>query len=788
VREWLTPDRVARAALVLLVLALFREALVGGVFYERDIHLIWHPQIEGFVRAVSQGSLPLWDASPAFGQPLLADPGAQVLYPATWLNLLLPPWLGYTIFALGHVLFSALACHALARRWGLSPLASALGAATWALSGPYLSLVSLWHHFASASYLPAVLLAAEAAIDRRRVRDVLLLGLLLGLQVLGGSADYCAMTLLAVAVWIAVVHVDWRSPRAALPLLAGGAAALLLAAALSAGLWVAALDTASRSARRDLPEAVRTYWSLPPVGLAGTLLAGVPAALPLTETARAYLFEGREPFLVSLYLGLPALALAGAAFCVPGDRRRWALAVLGVGAALVALGRHAPFYDLATWLVPPLRVLRYPVKAMPVAAFAWAGLVAFGVDAWRSVPRGRRFFSLAAAPVAVATALAGAFAVALARPAWLPAALTSGLELHAVPVLAAAARGLSLHAALGASIALLALVRSPRGFGAALAGAVVVLDLGLAHPRPSPVAPRSLYTHRPEALSVLGEPPRARVYSYDYSDNSLARRWLGTGERRGLARLPAGWPPEAALALALQLSLAPQTPGRWGLRQAYDADFRGLQAEPLALLTRAVRVADDRPELLLRLLEIGAVTHVVALHRAGGGVLQPLAELPGLFAAPVQVLAVPRPWPRARVVAGARLGDGLEALGTLSDPAFDPGRSVLLARGTPAEAPAAFAGRASITDDRADRLRVEADLDAEGYLVLADSYDPGWRARVDGRDAEVLRANLAFRAVKLAAGHHVVEMVYRPPVVLAGLAVSALAAVALLLALVTRRR
>ncbi len=79
-------DWLVRAVLVLLALRFFRQALAGGVFYERDIHQIWMPQVEGFVHAVAGGAPPLWDPSPAFGQPLLADPRAQVLYPPTWLN------------------------------------------------------------------------------------------------------------------------------------------------------------------------------------------------------------------------------------------------------------------------------------------------------------------------------------------------------------------------------------------------------------------------------------------------------------------------------------------------------------------------------------------------------------------------------------------------------------------------------------------------------------------------------------------------------------------------------
>ena len=87
----------------------------------------------------------------------------------------------------------------------------------------------------------------------------------------------------------------------------------------------------------------------------------------------------------------------------------------------------------------------------------------------------------------------------------------------------------------------------------------------------------------------------------------------------------------------------------------------------------------------------------------------------------------------------------------------------------------AFAAYPLAVEVRHDRVRLEAELQQSGHLVLADTYDPGWKATVDGRRADVLRANGAFRAVHLDAGRHVVEMVYRPASVLAGALVSAVA-------------
>ncbi len=75
---------------------------------------------------------------------------------------------------------------------------------------------------------------------------------------------------------------------------------------------------------------------------------------------------------------------------------------------------------------------------------------------------------------------------------------------------------------------------------------------------------------------------------------------------------------------------------------------------------------------------------------------------------------------------------------------------------------------------------LEAELAAPAYVVLADAFDPGWRGTLDGTSAPILRANLVFRALKVPAGRHRIEMVYRPRALLAGLAVSAMAVVVVL--------
>ncbi len=63
-----------------------------------------------------------------------------------------------------------------------------------------------------------------------------------------------------------------------------------------------------------------------------------------------------------------------------------------------------------------------------------------------------------------------------------------------------------------------------------------------------------------------------------------------------------------------------------------------------------------------------------------------------------------------------------------------------------------------------------------GYLVNTDAYYPGWKAYVDGAPAQLLRANLAFRAVLVPRGRHTVTFRYEPGSVSVGMGISAVAA------------
>ncbi len=70
--------------------------------------------------------------------------------------------------------------------------------------------------------------------------------------------------------------------------------------------------------------------------------------------------------------------------------------------------------------------------------------------------------------------------------------------------------------------------------------------------------------------------------------------------------------------------------------------------------------------------------------------------------------------------------------------------------------------------------RIEVEAEGPGLLLLSEVDDPDWRARVDGQAVEIVRVDGILRGVPLEAGRHRIALAYWPAGLSAGLALSAL--------------
>jgi hypothetical protein len=121
--------------------------------------------------------------------------------------------------------------------------------------------------------------------------------------------------------------------------------------------------------------------------------------------------------------------------------------------------------------------------------------------------------------------------------------------------------------------------------------------------------------------------------------------------------------------------------------------------------------------------------------------------------------------------------------------AADPGS---LARSFPEPADSHGVSEVRPIDYRPMRSVWRVRTDRAGYLFTGDAYYPGWNAELDGKPATLYRANIAFRAVWVPAGEHVVVQRYQPHSVRAGLILAGvsliIASVLLIAAWVVQRR
>ncbi|HEX7238940.1 MAG TPA: hypothetical protein VF263_01630, partial [Longimicrobiaceae bacterium] len=118
--------------------------------------------------------------------------------------------------------------------------------------------------------------------------------------------------------------------------------------------------------------------------------------------------------------------------------------------------------------------------------------------------------------------------------------------------------------------------------------------------------------------------------------------------------------------------------------------------------------------------------------------------------------------PRAYLVGQTVATDRPEgALEIMAREGFDPRTTAVVA--SPVRLPSGpLQGGATVEEYTPDRVAVRTQASREALLVLADNWYEDWKAEVDGRPAEVVRANHTMRGVVVGPGTHRVVFTFEP--------------------------
>jgi hypothetical protein len=719
-----------------------------------------------------EGRLPFWNPRAFCGYPHLALIQNGALYPLTLPFDLVDPLAGIGYATWLHLTLAGLLMYAFLRRTGLGLPAALVGGLAFELNGFFLVRLSVPSYLHSGTWLPLMLLGARALAEGAGGRARWALPAGVALSVLGGHPQ---ITVLAVTLTLAygAWHVLADRPRAAMAARPLAALCLLtvLGVALAGGAVVPFAELLAHSARDAVPLGVYRRSAAPLVALAQAIVPDVfghPVDGTYWLDRAGTAFDGVAPEArywgfnyigQNLFTGVAPLALALLALFRAPARPEVTLFGLAAAAAL-AVFFGTPLLDAAWAVVPGFRYSR-PDRVVFVYMAAIAVLAAHGMEAVPQ-PRARhRRWALVLAVAAAVTWMVWA-------PLFVPdsRAALAGAAAGAAALFRAGSGPLVVQAAIAVlALAFVWLLARRRWTGRWVMAALAALVVG----------PNLVFGWR---FNPAQPTPRLGTTGFE---QALPGRADGGRLTRVLAGDPLFLPPNLAQLL--------------GLADTQGASAGGL--EPYVALVQSVdpaAIVGGKYFLAFRDPRVAAtpILNLLSVEWVAADRPVPLPNGPVTSGA-VALFRNPDFRPRFYVVPRAEAYDDVVlARQRLVSPSFDPRASVLvpaaqMAMVRPLADGAPPTEGAAVSVLRYEPHLVELDVDSPGgVLVSSEAFYPGWDSVVDGRPAETLLVNTAFRGVAVPAGRHRVTMKYVPRSFVAGLVLSIAALGVTVLAFVRR--
>lgn len=708
------------AVLTLIVAIAYAAPLFGGsTFVGRDHLTATIPAKTAIAQSLSHGHLPEWWSNADLGVPLIANPAHSVLYPPTWILAFTPIPFGVDLLMILHVLFAGLGAASLSRRLGADNVGATLAGTAFMLGGFTSSTLIHGVPLITLAWLPWVAWATDRVAEQQTLRRVLALAAILAGEIMAGDPSFLIIgSVLAFGIVLCRAEQKLRAVAAVV-------AAHIAAVALAAVVIIPALVLARASARSaGVSHDAAVTWSLHPLRILELFwpqVFGDPNQ-PTEHLARV-VADAAAPlklspaWALSVYVSLPIVVFA----VIARRRARW-LGVLALVFVVIALGKYTPIYGVYRFAMLPERFVRYPEKYIAGTLLLVCVMAGVGWTSARDL--NRRGLIAVAATLASFAVLVGVVAIARTSIAH---ALAADLS-PAIDTSAGASRaikgGLTSVAVCLVVFGAFCLARTRRWALPVGAGILIAHFISL-HYQTLPLFDRAI-VERPPAI-LRAELP--------------ARLW---GPTQHMTR------PDDLLvnrARSLYDSASPNVASPFGFQYVlgYDQGHDGTFNTWAPRLEAAGEGAAER---------YGAALSIVP-H-------QPADEVYGPYALEHNGSARPRAfvttaWHWSSVEPSAE-----ELLGT----------SGVLLTGAGPDGTGRDLVPCSIQSPRPEVVRIACDAPADGYAVLLDAYAAGWSAMVDGVDAKIERADIICRAVRVSAGHHVIEFRYSTPGLFIGAIVS----------------
>jgi hypothetical protein len=439
-------------------------------------------------------------------------------------------------------------------------------------------------------------------------------------------------------------------------------------------------------------------------------------------------------FFYTIYMGLLGLIFVLLGFFFRREKAIGFWFVVFLFGIFLAFGKNNPFYPIVYYGIPFLDLFRYPEKYFYISSFAAVFLAGYSLDTLIRYTRERKIcirWVLAIVILLFGTTVLLALWGSYSSPEY----------------------SLVILSLFGFSYIMFYFRKMKEVWFAVMVLLMIMVDLSIKDTQLLPLIDKKYYEEKPVVMDILGD--------------SLGKHRIYSGrlqQKPGFLTYPGG-PTRLASIIAGKELLYPYLGMIYKVDHVNGVDGLALELENNILWWTVF--TKSLPERRQRILARSNVKYWID----GDTPTAYVKDYPIVMPDRVKVLneALPRAYlvPRMRVPE-----EGNYLLNIYYHESFDPLQEVLLNEPMEFKESSRFSGEVQKVTYRPNHVTVQTTQEGNGFLVLMDSYFPGWTVKVDGQKQPVLQANYFYRAVKLGPGKHTLEFDFIPEGMEVGLMIS----------------
>lgn len=721
--------------LFIIAMAFFSPLLFGDktIFY-RDFTFVTFPFRYFLAQTLQSGSIPYWNTNAYAGMPFMSSFHPGVFYPPSILFLIENITYALNLFYVFHFLVLGFFSFLLARSWSITFVSALCCGITAMLSGFIVASTLLSNFFLAAVWLPMIFWLFHRYWMQQHIGYFVGLVVAIATQTLAACPEISMMTML-----LLYAHSLYFLPRApgingVVRLTSSLGFAVVLALGLAALQLIPTAKLMEHSYRDNgLKYEIHTEWSLEPSKLSTMVISPDYGKLLGARGYPAW-FTG---FIHTIYMGSLGLAFVLFGFIFRREKPIGFWLVIFLFGIFLAFGEFNPFYESFYPWIPLLNLFRFPEKYFFISSFAAVFLSGYVLDALiQSIKSGRfKIFW-------VLTILILLFGLTL---------YVGMRQTYPSPILP-----LLVLIVFGFTFVMLYYRKLSQSVFAALVCILVLMDLGAKDLQLLPLIDRKFYEEKPLFMDIVGDSSgKYRIYAGKITNTPNPHIY------------PFGptWMDEINLGKQYMMPFSGMVAG------VEDAGgLPGLGLELRRHLVWFYGLARATPEKRIRILKRSNVKYWIdwdSLTRFSA------QGIPLIL--PDRVKIWNDALPRAYMVGRMKSGEKSKIIEAYYDESFDPLSEVLFSQLVRFEPSSHFNGVVEGVTYSPNHVTVKTDQQGNGFLVLMDSYFPGWTVKVDDEEKPILRANHFYRAVQLESGPHTLEFDYFPEGLKEGLVVSSIA-------------